>query len=37
MRVFRDEKLRHKLLLAHKPKEIIQIFENGETGREDDQ
>ncbi len=36
MRVFRNEKLRQKLLLAHQPKEIIQIFENGETGREDD-
>jgi mannitol/fructose-specific phosphotransferase system IIA component (Ntr-type) len=36
MRVFRSEKLRQKLLLAHKPAEIIQIFENGETGRDDD-
>jgi mannitol/fructose-specific phosphotransferase system IIA component (Ntr-type) len=37
MRVFRNEKLRQKLLLAHKPSEIIQIFEKGETGREDDE
>ena len=37
MRVFRNEKLRRKLLLAGKPAEIIQIFEKGETGREDDE
>jgi mannitol/fructose-specific phosphotransferase system IIA component (Ntr-type) len=36
MRVFRNDKLRQKLLSADKPTEIIQIFEKGETGREDD-
>jgi mannitol/fructose-specific phosphotransferase system IIA component (Ntr-type) len=36
MRVFRSEKLRQKLLLAKKPAEIIQIFENGEIGREEE-
>jgi mannitol/fructose-specific phosphotransferase system IIA component (Ntr-type) len=36
MRVFRSEKLRQKLLLAQKSAEIIQIFENGEIGREED-
>jgi mannitol/fructose-specific phosphotransferase system IIA component (Ntr-type) len=36
MRVFRNEKLRQKLLSADKPTEIIQVFEKGETGREDD-
>ncbi len=36
MRVFRDVKLRQKLLVAQKPAEIIQIFERGETGREND-
>jgi PTS system fructose-specific IIC component len=36
MRVFRSEKLRQKLLLADKPAEIIQIFENGETRRDED-
>jgi mannitol/fructose-specific phosphotransferase system IIA component (Ntr-type) len=34
MRVFREAKLRQKLLLAQNPAEIIQIFERGETGRE---
>jgi mannitol/fructose-specific phosphotransferase system IIA component (Ntr-type) len=37
MRVFRNEKLRRKLLLAQKPAEIIQIFEKSETGRESDE
>jgi fructose PTS system EIIBC or EIIC component len=36
MRVFRHEKLRRKLLIAHKPTEIIQIFENGETRRDEE-
>jgi fructose PTS system EIIBC or EIIC component len=35
MRVFRNDKLRQKLLIAPKPSDIIQIVENGETGRED--
>jgi mannitol/fructose-specific phosphotransferase system IIA component (Ntr-type) len=35
MRVFRDVRLRQKLLVAQKPAEITQIFERGETGRED--
>jgi mannitol/fructose-specific phosphotransferase system IIA component (Ntr-type) len=37
MRVFRNEKLRQKLLIAQKPSEIIQIFEKGETGRENEE
>ena len=37
MRVFREAKLRQKLLLAQNPAEIIQIFERGETGRENDE
>jgi len=37
MRVFRNEKLRQKLLIAPKPSDIIQIFEKGETGRENDE
>jgi PTS system fructose-specific IIC component len=37
MRVFRNEKLRRKLLLAPKPSDIIQIFEKGETGRENEE
>jgi mannitol/fructose-specific phosphotransferase system IIA component (Ntr-type) len=37
MRVFRNEKLRQKLLTAQRPVEIIQIFERGETGRENDE
>jgi mannitol/fructose-specific phosphotransferase system IIA component (Ntr-type) len=37
MRVFRNEKLRQKLLLAEIPDEIIKIFEKGETGREDEE
>ena len=36
MRVFRSEKRRQKLLLAQKPAEIIQIFEDGEIGREEE-
>jgi len=35
MRVFRNDKLRPKLLIAPKPSDIIQIVEKGETGRED--
>jgi fructose PTS system EIIBC or EIIC component len=37
MRVFRNEKLRQKLLTAQKPTEILQIFERGETGRENEE
>jgi nitrogen PTS system EIIA component len=37
MRVFRDAKLRQKLLLGQNPAKIIQIFERGETGRENDE
>ena len=32
MRVFRDEKLRGKLVHAQNPSEVIQIFEGGEMG-----
>ena len=32
MRVFRSEKLRHKLLHAERPAQIIDIFERVETG-----
>jgi len=35
MRVFRNEKLRHKLLCAPDPAEIIHIFEKGESGDQD--
>jgi len=35
MRVFRNDKLRQKLLIAPKPSDIIQIVEKSETGRED--
>jgi mannitol/fructose-specific phosphotransferase system IIA component (Ntr-type) len=37
MRVFRNEKLRHKLLYAPHPGDIIDIFETGETGRDQDE
>ena len=37
MRVFRNEKLRHKLLYAPHPADIIHIFEKGETGRDQDE
>jgi fructose PTS system EIIA component len=37
MRVFRDAKLRQKLLFAQNPAEIIQIFKRGETWRENDE
>jgi mannitol/fructose-specific phosphotransferase system IIA component (Ntr-type) len=32
MRVFRNEKLRHKLLYAPEPADIVRIFEKGESG-----
>ncbi len=32
MRVFRNDKLRQKLLYAQNPSEIINIFEQGEIG-----
>jgi mannitol/fructose-specific phosphotransferase system IIA component (Ntr-type) len=31
MRVFRNEKLRHKLLYAPEPADIVRIFEQGES------
>ena len=31
MRVFRNEKLRQKLLYARYPADVIKIFEKGET------
>jgi mannitol/fructose-specific phosphotransferase system IIA component (Ntr-type) len=37
MRVFRNEKLRDKLLSAPHPADIIQIFEKGETGRDQEE
>jgi fructose PTS system EIIBC or EIIC component len=37
MRVFRNEKLRQKLFTAQKSSEILQIFERGETGRENEE
>jgi len=36
MRVFRNDKLRQKLLNAQNPNEIINIFEKGETGIDSD-
>jgi mannitol/fructose-specific phosphotransferase system IIA component (Ntr-type) len=36
MRVFRNEKLRQKLLRAQNPADIINIFEKGETGIDSD-
>jgi mannitol/fructose-specific phosphotransferase system IIA component (Ntr-type) len=35
MRVFRNEKLRQRLSYAEKPSQIVEIFEQGETGREE--
>jgi mannitol/fructose-specific phosphotransferase system IIA component (Ntr-type) len=35
MRVFRNEKLRQKLLYAERPPDISKIFEQGESGLED--
>jgi mannitol/fructose-specific phosphotransferase system IIA component (Ntr-type) len=32
MRVFRSEKLRRRLLQAEKPSQVIDIFEQGESG-----
>jgi len=37
MRIFRNEKLREKLLLAQNPAEILGIFEIGETGLANDE
>src|SRR6266446_5786074 len=35
MRVFRNEKLRQRLNYAEKPSQIVDIFEKGESGREE--
>jgi mannitol/fructose-specific phosphotransferase system IIA component (Ntr-type) len=35
MRVFRNEKLRQRLHHAEKPSQIVDIFERGESGREE--
>ena len=35
MRVFRNEKLRQQLNYAEKPNQIVDIFERGESGREE--